>query len=122
MANNPKVAAVVLLSAAMSGWAGFAGADHFSGACESQLNALEAAIENAVFLGNNASSDRSNLLAKLEAAAAKLEMGKFSDAVDKLQDISDKATALAAAAKPKLEDAGGINSAVVDAISCVGAL
>lgn len=49
-------------------------------------------------------------------------MGKFSDAVDKLQDISDKATALAGAARPKLEDASGINSAVVDAIRCVAAL
>ena len=48
--------------------------------------------------------------------------GKFSDAVDKLDDISMKATELVNAPKPKLVDASGINTAVVSAIACVGAL
>lgn len=74
------------------------------------------------FLGKNAATDQSNLLAKLEAAAAKVRLSKFSDAVDKLQNISDTATALAGAQKPKLEDASQINGAVVIAISCIGAL
>ena len=49
-------------------------------------------------------------------------MNKFDDAVDKLQNISDTATALADAPKQKLEDASGINWAVVTAIGCVGGL
>jgi hypothetical protein len=122
MTNRSKMAVVVLLSAAMVGSAQVARADHFTGSCGSELNAVEAAIESGVFLGNKATTDESNLLAKLEAADAKIFLGKFSDAVDKLQDISDRATALADAPKPKLEDATGINGAVVDAIACVGAL
>lgn len=53
------------------------------------------------------------------AAAEKLEP---AGARAGLQDISDKATALATAPKPKLEDASGINGAVVTAIGCVGGL
>ena len=49
------------------------------------------------------------------SAAAKVRLSKFSDAVDKLQDISDTATAFANAPKPKLENAGAINGAVVTA-------
>lgn len=60
--------------------------------------------------------------AKLEAAAARVGLSKFSDAVDKLQNISDTATALANAPKAKLEDATQINGAVVTAIGCIGAL
>jgi hypothetical protein len=122
MTHRSKIGVVVLLSATMVGWAQGARADHFTGSCGSELNAVEAAIESAVFLGNKATTEESNLLAKLEAAHAKILLGKFSDAVDKLQDISDRATALADAPKPKLEDATGINGAVVDAIACVGAL
>lgn len=122
MTNRSRVAVVALMSAAMSGWAPVARADHFTGSCGSELNAVEAAIEGSVFLGSKATTEESNLLAKLEAANAKILLGKFSDAVDKLQEISDRATALADAPKPKLEDATGINEAVVDAIACVGAL
>ena len=122
MTDRSKMGVVVLLGAVMVGWAQVARADHFSGSCGSELNAVEAAIESGVFLGNKATTGESNLLAKLEAANAKILLGKFSDAVDKLQDISDRATALADAPKPKLEDATGINGAVGDAIACVGAL
>jgi hypothetical protein len=75
-----------------------------------------------MFLGRNASTDQSNLLAKLEAAAAKVRLNKYDDAVDKLQNISDTATALADAPKQKLDDASRINSAVVTAIGCVSGL
>ena len=86
------------------------------------MNAVQAAIDGGVFLGKNASSNQSNLGAKLEAAAAKIELNKYDDAVDKLLSISATATALADAPKPKLEDATFINGAVETAIGCVGGL
>ena len=122
MTSMKRGAAAVLLSAAVGGWTGVAWANHFTGACASELNAVETAIQSAVFLVKSASTDQTNLLAKLEAAAAKVGLQKYDDAVDKLQDISDKATALASAPKPKLEDASGINGAVITAIACVGGL
>ncbi len=122
MANVKKALAAVLLVAAVGGWTGAASADHFTGACASELNAVESAIGSGIFLGKNATTDRSNLLAKLEAAGAKVRLAKYGDAVDKLQNISDTATALANAPKPKLDDASGINGAVVTAIACVGSL
>ena len=103
-------------------WLGIADAGHFTGACSAELNAVEQAINDGEFLGNKASTDQSNLLVKLQAAAGKLSLQKFSDAVDKLQDISDTATALATAPKPKLRDATTINDAVIDAIACVPVL
>lgn len=122
MSNMKSRTAAVLLLLAVGGWTGAAWANHFTGACASELNALEAAIGGGVFLGRNASTDQSNLLAKLEAAAAKVRLNKYDDAVDKLQNISDTATALADAPKQKLEDASGINGAVATAIACVGGL
>jgi hypothetical protein len=86
-------------------------------ACASELNAVDSAIVDGVFVGKNASTDESNLRAKLEAAAAKFGLRKFDDAVDNLQNISDTATVPANAPRQKLEDASGINEAVVTAIS-----
>jgi len=100
---------------------GAANADHFIGVCALELNTLEQAINDANFLGPRAASNRSNLLTKLEAAAAKLVQAKPSDAIDKLQSISDSATDLANAAKPKLEDATVINTSAGAAIQCVSA-
>ena len=97
-------------------------ADHFAGACATELNAVETAIGGGVFIGKSAATDQSNLLVKLEATAAKVQLGKYSDAVDKLQNISDTATALADAQRPKLEDASVINGTVVTAIGCVSSL
>ena len=97
-------------------------ASHYTGSCSLELNAVETSINSAVFLGRNATTDKSNLLAKLDAANAKISQAKYGDAIDKLVDISDAATALAGAAKPKLDDATGINTAVGAAVSCVGLL
>jgi len=93
------------------------------GDCSTELGAVATAIESADYLGTrNADMNRSNLIAKLDAAYAKLDLDKFSDAIDKLLNISDKATAWADPdlRKPKLLDATGINEAVGDAITCVG--
>lgn len=93
----------------------------YSGPCQAQFTTLEFAIRNAVFLGAKASTDQTNLLAKLGAAQAKAteEPPKFGDAIDKLQDISDTASALANATKPKLQDATAINTAVIDTMRCL---
>lgn len=92
------------------------------GDCQAELDAVAVAIDSANFLGKKALMDETNMEAKLDAAEAKVARDKFSDAIDKLLNISDKATALATAPKPKLDDATGINTAVSAAIICVGAL
>jgi conjugal transfer/entry exclusion protein len=86
------------------------------------LTAVETQINSASFLGNRATTDKSNLLAKLEFAYSKAVAGKWGDAIQKLADISDTATALANAAKPKLDDASGINRAVINATQCMTGL
>jgi hypothetical protein len=97
-------------------------ASHYDGQCSTALNTLEISIQNADFRGKRAENTRSNLLTKLEAANAKITLLKYSDAVDKLGDISDEATKLAGAVKQKLSDATAINAAVASSISCTGAL
>ncbi|MGE5337732.1 MAG: hypothetical protein ACM3PU_07880 [Gemmatimonadota bacterium] len=92
------------------------------GTVGSTLNAVELAINSAAFLGRNATSDQSNLLSKLQFAYSKATQQKWGDAMQKLQDISDTATALAGAAKPKLDDATGINNAVTVATACMTGL
>ena len=101
----------------MGGSAGVALAVDPNLACACELNAVDTAIVDGNFVGKNASTAESNLRAKLEAAAAKVGLRKFDDAVDKLQNISDTATALADASKYKLEGVSRINEAVVTAIS-----
>ena len=91
-------------------------------ACSTQIADVGIAIDDAAFLTSRAVSNESNLVAKLDAAEAKLSCGKLSDAMDKLLDISDKATAWAGAPKPKLVDATGINGAVGAALLCIGGL
>jgi hypothetical protein len=92
------------------------------GWCGDQLTAVQAAIDGGVYSGRKATSNVSNLSMKLDAADAKLSLHKFDGAVDKLYDISEKATAWADAPKAKLDDATAINYAVADAISCIGSL
>lgn len=93
--------------------------------CTSRTDAIEhigwvsTAIENATFLGKRAYNDQMNMLIKAEAAVSKINAYKFDDAIDKLVDISDKATALADAPKSKLDDATGINDAVGAAVVCI---
>ena len=115
-----KIAALVLLGVCSAGWMAVASAA--PGDCAAELLAVDAAIRDAEFLGTKATTDESNMLAKLAAAQAKVDLNKYSDAVDKLQNISDTATTLANAPRPKLVDASGINGAVATAIGCVAAL
>jgi hypothetical protein len=77
------------------------------------------AINDGNYYGRKASTLASNLDMKLVAAETKLTYYKFDNAVDKLYDISEKATAWADAPKAKLDDATAINYAVTDAITCI---
>lgn len=88
--------------------------------CAGEVALLRNAINAAVFLGATASSNKSNLLAKVEGASAKLARDKPLDAIDIFLSISAKATELADAPKPKLQDATEINSSAEVAITCVG--
>ncbi|HJV26570.1 MAG TPA: hypothetical protein VJ673_12855 [Aromatoleum sp.] len=122
MSFAKRTLAAALISAIGTIAAGQAHATHYTVACGTELNAVEAAIMAGLFLGKNASGDQGNLLAKLDAAAAKILLQKYADAIDKLEDVSNTATALAGASKPKLDDATAINSSVRAAIGCVGSL
>jgi len=90
--------------------------------CSEDLAAVQTAIDAGIYYGRNATSNKSNLEMKLDAAEAKLTYRKWDGAVDKLYDISEKATAWADAPKEKLADATAINYAVADAINCIGDL
>jgi hypothetical protein len=83
------------------------------------LNAVESAIVGASFTNER---DRTNLLSKLSVANSKTltqPTPKWDDANGKLEDISSTATALAGAAKPKLNDGGAITSAALAAQACI---
>jgi hypothetical protein len=97
-------------------------AEPYTGQCDDLLAVVGQKIESANFIGNKAETNRSNLLAKLAEAQAKVYREKYNDAITKLGNISDTSTALANAPKPKLEDASAINYAVSSAIDCVGTL
>jgi len=90
--------------------------------CSEDLAAVQRAIDGGIYSGRKATSNKSNLEVKLVAAETKLTAYKFGDAVDKLYDISEKATAWADAPKAKLDDATAINYAVADAMTCIGSL
>lgn len=79
------------------------------------------AVEAAIAAGNftNPTRDQANLQIKLQAAASKANVRKWDDAIGKLEDISNTATALASAAKPKLASAADINTAVDAAQACM---
>ncbi len=80
------------------------------------------AIDEGVYTRKRASTDESNLLAKLAAAEGKVWHNKFSNAIATLEQMTDKATSLVESPKPKLEDANDINYALASAMDCVGNL
>jgi hypothetical protein len=111
-------AAVLLLTIAMSGASQGALA-----ACDYETGTVTQAITDATFYSKkNPGKDQTNMLVKVQAAISKINEEKYSDAIGKLIDISDKANALADAPKPKLEDASGINAAVLAATVCINGL
>jgi hypothetical protein len=85
-------------------------------ACQTQLDALEDAINSANFTNEK---DELALLAKLGNAEAKLAVGKSEDAVAKLMDIQSAVARLAEGNKLDPDDARAIDTAAADAIECL---
>lgn len=110
---------VALVSLPLGLFAGAAQATD-SMTCAADLGLVKQAIYEATFYGQQAASNESNLLAKVDSATAKLGRDKPADAIDNLQSVSDKATELVNAPKSKLSDATGINMTAAAAIACIG--
>lgn len=112
-------AAILLLSMTLMGVSHVALAEN---PCVAGTDMVTLAINDATFNGKRADMDRSNMLQKVQAAISKINEEKYSDAIGKLIDISEKANALADSPKQKLEDAAGINLAVLDATVCINGI
>ncbi|AKU10072.1 hypothetical protein AzCIB_0167 [Azoarcus sp. CIB] len=119
MAKNIRTLVAIASLPLMVGVASASGP--YAGSCGASLDAVETAIVAATFYDPKAASNESNMILKLDSAAAKLGQSKPLDAIANLESISDRATELATAPKPKLDDAAGINAAAASAITCVGA-
>lgn len=115
-----KISALVAIAAfpLMTGVATASGP--YQGSCGAALDGVETAIIAATFYEPKAASNESNMILKLDSANTKLRQNKPLDALANLESISDRATELATAQKPKLDDAAGINAAAASAISCIG--
>ena len=85
-------------------------------ACETELDALESAINSASFTNVK---DQLNLLTKLSNAEAKLAVGKTQDAVAKITDIQTAVAKLTEGNKLDPDDAQAIDAAAADAIECL---
>src|SRR5919112_3799090 len=93
--------------------------------CEAEITQLKSLTENATFLGKNAAKTEEGLLLKLDNASAKLDEGKYQDAIDKLTDF--KNTVIALDAGGKIDPDNDINASDLEAgadkaISCVQSL
>jgi hypothetical protein len=117
-------AAILLLTLCMTGASQVVLADDN---CSYAFGAVDQAIMDAEFFSGRPgweSRDEGNMLLKVQKAIAKVSAGKYSDAIEKLGDISEKANALADpdSGKKKLEDASGINDAIYAAAVCINTL
>jgi alkyl sulfatase BDS1-like metallo-beta-lactamase superfamily hydrolase len=113
------LAALLLLSAIGTGAASATTVND----CQTQLATLRADTVAAQTSFTN-QADFDGLVAKLDAASAKLAAGKNGDAVQKLVDFQSTLNALATAAKPKV-DPGVAQSLIAEAqgvIDCINAI
>ena len=92
--------------------------------CDAGIDAVRSAVGGVTFLSRQAAKDEAGLLTKLDAAQAKLDEGKFEDAVQKLIDFKNAVIALRDAGKPKMsaEDAQTLLDAADAAIACIGGI
>jgi hypothetical protein len=114
------LAASLALSAVAVGSASASTVDE----CQAKLRTLRAntvASETSFALPNSFN----NVVAKLDASAAKLAEGKNADAVEKLVDFQTTLNALATASKPKVDPAVAQSliaeaQGVIDCIDAIG--
>ena len=90
--------------------------------CQAQIAALRTATLNATFVGQNALKEQTGLVGKLDSAAAKLDQGKFADALQALTQFRDKVVALDAQGKIDPADSQVLIAGANDAIACVQSL
>ncbi len=121
-----KSSRLVALLAALSLLLGLVGgvAASTTEQCQSQLTTLRADTVASQSSFTNA-KDFNGLVAKLDAAAAKLQVGKNADAIQKLVDFQTTLNALASSPKPKVDAEVAQRlvqgaQAVIDCINAVG--
>jgi hypothetical protein len=92
--------------------------------CQTLITNLNIATNGTTFLSRSADRDHSNLIAKLAAAADKIDHNKLVDASMKLDDYSSKVTALLESRKPKIDpsDANELLAGAGEASTCVADL
>ena len=90
--------------------------------CQAKIDQLSAQTQTVAISGQNADMDRAGLVAKLDEASAKLDIGKSADAVLKLEDFKAKVQQLDAAGKVSAEDAQALIAGADDAIACINSL
>jgi hypothetical protein len=93
--------------------------------CQAEITDLKSLTISATFLGKNAAKAEDGLLLKLDAASAKLDEGKYQDAIDKLTDFKNTVIALDAGGKIDPDNdinASDLEAGADEAISCVQSL
>ena len=90
--------------------------------CQTKINDLKTATQNATFIGQNAEKDRAGLVGKLDSASAKLDQDKVQDALINLQSFRNKVEALDQQGKIAHADAVNLIAGADEAIACVQGL
>jgi hypothetical protein len=121
--RNRIIAALAFVPLSLAAGSASAALGVYSGmkVCSTEFAQVYWEIDNANYTSaKNAKWNKSALVVKLDSAEAKVADGKFGEAIDYLQQLSDKATEWADfTPKPKLEDAYGINASVSAAMGCL---
>lgn len=98
-------------------------------ACTTAIGIAKTATAGTEFSGRNAQKSEDSLIAKLDSAALKASIGKYEDAVQKLNDYRNSVISMADAVKPKLssmdaygadgvaDGQGGLEGYATDAIN-----
>jgi hypothetical protein len=87
--------------------------------CQTEINDLRKATEDANFTGPNAAKDRAGLLGKLDSASTKLGEGKTADALKNLNSFSLKVSDLADQGKLAPADADILLAKAGVVIDCI---
>lgn len=90
--------------------------------CILAIDTLELQVQASSFFGQNAAKDEAGLLAKLSAAEQKVGVGKFADAIAKLEEFSAKVRTLADSGKLDQADAAVLAEGAQAAIACIKSL
>jgi hypothetical protein len=90
--------------------------------CRALIDTLTTETQAVTITGRNADKNLAGLLGKLSGAEIKLAEGKFSDAIQKLQDFQTKVSQLVASGSITAGDANMLLTGAQDAINCISQL